>query len=282
MPKFFLRWPFLCVLILTAGCSEFTRLQKSSDIDLKYAKSLEYYDEKDYYRAGLLLEELMPLLRGRKEAEKAQFYYAYSQYHQRQLVMSAFYFKNFYETYPRGDYSEEARFMHAVSLFEDSPKPNLDQTNTYESISALETFLNVYPNSSYRERSLGMLETLRDKLELKAFENAKLYYKLVSYNLSFFKSAAIAFENFSQKFPDSAMNEEALYLRLDALYNMARLSTTAKQRERYMDVVDLYYEFVDRYPSSRFMRTAENLYERAADAAGDMAEEEAPTEAAAN
>ena len=256
-------------LLLLAGCNGFNRIQKSQDVDFKYKAALKYYDDKDYYRASILLEELMPVLRGRAEAEKAQFYYAYSQYHLRQLVMSAFYFKSFFETYPRSPLAEEARFMYAVSLFEDSPKFNLDQTNTYESITALETFMNIHPNSSYRERATGMMSSLREKLEKKAFENAKLYYRLVSYNLSYFKSAAITFENFARQFPDSPLNEEAMYLRLDALYNLARLSTEDKRRERYMDVVDLYYEFVDRYGGSRFMRTAENLYSRAQSEVGN-------------
>ncbi|SDJ75064.1 outer membrane protein assembly factor BamD [Catalinimonas alkaloidigena] len=258
-------WIYLALpfLLLTGACSEFNRIQKSSNVDLKYKAALKYYEEKDYYRASLLLEEVIPLMRGRAEAEQAQFYQAYAQYYLKQLVMSAFYFKSFFETYPRSPMAEEARFMQAVSLYEDSPKYNLDQANTYEAITSLENFLNLYPNSQYRERSYAMLDQLRAKLERKAFENAALYHKRAQSDIRYFESAVIALGEFSNDFPDSPLNEEALYLKLDAQYQMARLSTSEKKRERYFDAIATYEKFIDKYPDSQYVRTAESLYDRA-------------------
>jgi outer membrane protein assembly factor BamD len=48
----------------------------------KYAGAVNYYKKKDYYRAGILFEELIPLMRGQAESELTQFYYAYCQFYQ--------------------------------------------------------------------------------------------------------------------------------------------------------------------------------------------------------
>lgn len=251
--------PLFLVLALLitalAGCSKLTRLQKSQDLEAKYSGAMEYFEKKDYYRAGVLLEEILPLLKGTDKAEKAQFYYAYCQFYEKQYQLSAFYFKTFYSDYPRSNYAEEAAYLEALSYFEDSPIYDLDQENTYSAETAIQTFINEYPNSERKEDCNFMIERLRDKLEKKTYENAKLYYRKMNY-----QAAIIAFENFRKDFPESEMNEEAMYLRVVSAYKLAHQSIPTKQQERFGQVVTLYETFVDRYPQSKFLKTAEDEY----------------------
>jgi hypothetical protein len=79
-------------LVLFASCSKFSKLQKSDDLELKKQGAYNYYDKKDYFRASQLLEELVPLLKGTQDAEKAEFLYAMCQYEVRLLESAAFYF----------------------------------------------------------------------------------------------------------------------------------------------------------------------------------------------
>ena len=105
----------LCIsalIILTSfSCSEFRQIQKSVDWKVKYNGAMKYYEEGDYYRAITLFEEVLPLTRGKIEGEKAQFYYAYAHYKDKQYTLSAHYFKSFYTTYSRSDLAPEAEFM---------------------------------------------------------------------------------------------------------------------------------------------------------------------------
>ncbi len=105
------------------SCSDFRKITKSTDWKEKYQAALKYYQEKDYYRATLLLEDVMPIIKGTKTAEEAQFYYAYAHYYQRKYILSAHYFKQFYETYSRSEQAQEAMFMHAYSLYLELPIP---------------------------------------------------------------------------------------------------------------------------------------------------------------
>ena len=229
---------------------------KSTDWKEKYQAALKYYQEKDYYRSTLLLEDVMPIIKGTKTAEEAQFYYAYAHYYQRKYILSAHYFKQFYETYSRSERAQEAMFMHAYSLYLEAPNPSLDQTSTEEAIQAIQRFINRYPYSEYKERAEVVLSETRNKLEKKAYDNALLYYQLSQY-----KAAIIAFNNFQRDFPDSDYNEEISYQKLAAQFKLAEQSIKARQKERYYTTIEYYQSFVDRYPESKFVQEAESIYE---------------------
>lgn len=247
-------------LFLLASCSKFSKLQKSGTQQEKYAAALDYYKKEEYYKAGLLFEELIPLLKGGKEAELAEFYNAYCQYHQGIYSMSQHLFKKFYETYARSEYAQEAFYMHAFSLYKDSPPASLDQSNTMTAISALQDFINRYPDSPFDDDCTKYILELREKLEFKAYEKARLYYKISDFNFLSLKSSVIAISNFQQDFPDSKYNEELAYLKVDAQYNLAKSSLPNKQKERYLEVLAFHRAFVDKYPTSNFGREAEKLY----------------------
>ena len=255
------------LLILTTlvlgSCSKFAKLQKEGTLEQKYEAALQYYKKADYYHAGLLFEEITPLLNGKdaRQAELAQFYNAYCNFKQANYNMAQFLFKNFYETFQRSEYAQEALYMHAYSLYKDSPNFNLDQTSTLTAISALQDFINTYPESAFREESTQLILELREKLEKKAYERAKLYYQTSEANIANFRSAVVAINNYQKDFPSSKYNEELAFLRVDAQYNLAKISFAEKQKERYQDVNKYYLAFVDKYPSSKYLRQAEKYYD---------------------
>ncbi|MGV3589834.1 MAG: outer membrane protein assembly factor BamD [Adhaeribacter sp.] len=248
---------FFAGIMLLSACGDYNKILKSNNVDQKYEAALKYFEKKDYYRAGVLLEEVRPLLAGRVEAEKAAFLYAYTQYYERLYATSSELFRNFFDTYGRSPYAEESLFMHAKSLYYDSPDFNLDQTSTQTAIVAIQDFLNRYPASKYQEEANKMYDELAAKLERKAFENAKLYSQM-----RYYQAAVTAFSTFQREYPSSAFNEEAAYLKIVAQFNLAEESVPEKQRERYFDTVGFYQAFVDKYPNSKYLRSAEALFDK--------------------
>jgi len=245
----------LSLLIISTSCSDFRKIQKSTDWKVKYDAAIKYYEKEDYFRASTLFEEIMPYIRGSRESELVLFYNAYAHFYQKEYLLSSHYFKNFYDTYNRSEYAEESYYMHAFSLFKQSPVFNLDQSSTEEALVSLQTFLNRYPNSEYRDDAIEILEKLMDKLERKSFENAKQYFEL-----GYLQSAMIAFENFRKDYPDSQWNEEVSYYMVLASYKYARQSIPSRQKERYYECVEHYEYFVDNYSYSDQLKDAEELY----------------------
>ena len=156
--------------------------------------------------------------------------------------------------------------MYGYSLYADSPETNLDQTSTLEALDALQNFLNKYPRSEFSKDTDKLILELQNKLEKKGIDNAYHYYKLRLY-----QAAIVAFENFKYEFPDSRYNEDALFYKIMAQYDLAEKSITSKQTERYIDVKNSYEEFVDKYPESEFLRQAEKIYQNVLGKIGNFA-----------
>lgn len=246
-------------LMLLSSCSKFQRIVKSESWQVRYEAALAYYEKGDYFRAGALLEDLVPILAGNIEAEKARFYLSYCYFKQGQYVMSADKFKQFHETFNRSEFAEEALYMYAYSQYSDSPVINLDQGNTDTAIDAFQEFINRYPSSKYAQQASGMILELRAKLEVKAFNLGRLYQKLIGYRYEYSKASVISYENFRKDFPDSKMQEAAAFHKIEAQYELAENSYYAKQRERYEEVVNLYENFLEKYPKSNFLKKAESI-----------------------
>ncbi len=247
----------LLAILVLGSCSDFRRLQKSTDWREKYDSAVRYYqrgDKGDYIKASILFEEILPIIRGTEEAEKANFYYAYCHFHQRLYVESAFYFKSFYETYSRSDFALESMYMHAHSLFLDSPVVELDQSSSVEAVTAMQQFINRHPTSEYVEQASNTIDQLQRKLESKAYQNAILYKKLSQHN-----SAVIAFENFSKDYPDSQLNEEINFYKLESQHEYAKRSISTKQKERYEKAIVFYNYFIENYASSKFTKDADRI-----------------------
>ena len=251
----------MAVLLWSTGCSKFYKLQRSNNWEAQYNSAMQYYQEEEYNKANILFELIRPLVRGSDKAENVEFYYAYSYYHIKQYILSAHHFKTFYDTFRRSKFAEEALFMHAKSLYEQSPNENLDQTPTKEAIQAFQNFLDRYPTSERNSVASAYIEELRDKLEVKAFNNARQYYTLYRY-----EAAIISLDNFEDDYPDSQFREEASFLQFLCQYEFAQKSVEAKKKERYLKAVRLYQEFVDSYPQSDFTRRAESMYKNTLDA----------------
>ena len=242
MRKRVLFYTFLSLLsgFILFSCGKFRAIEKSEDWRVKYEAGLEYYENEDYYRSSTLFEQILPIVRGMPEGEKVQFYYAYGQYHQRLYDLAAHHFKVFFETYGRSEFAQEAAYMYAYSLYAASPSYNLDQTNSIEALMAMQQFINRYPTSEFVDDAAAVIDDVQVRLERKAYENAKQYYRLENHN-----AAVIAFESFSNDYPDSDYNEEIAYLKFMAQYQYAIRSIPARQLERFREANRYYEEFVE-------------------------------------
>ncbi len=247
-----------------SSCSKkFNKLIKKGTIDQKYTAAIDYYNKADYYKAGVLFEEITPLLKGDSTAERAQFYNAYCNYYQGLFQMSSYMFKTFYSTYANSPFAEEAYYMYAYSMFKDSAPYNLDQTSTLTAIDALQTFINTYPDSKYAPKCTKDLLDLRYKLEFKAYDKCKLYFKTREPSFGGrgnYMATVVSIDNFKKDFPDSKFNEELAYIQLIAQYELAEVSYYNKQKERYNSTLKYYETFIDTYKTSSYLKDLEKVY----------------------
>lgn len=254
---------FLMVLMagmLFSNCSEYYKIQKSNDYNLKYEKAKAYYEYEDYYHAKALLDEVVSVFRGSDKAEEAQMLYANCHYKMHDYTMGSYYFDAFCKTYPYSKRYEEALFMIGQCYYKDSPRVDLDQNCSQKAIDAMQTYLNKYPQGEYMHEANVVIDEMRQKLEEKSYRTAKLYFKLGEY-----QSATITLKNSLKDYPDTKYREELMYMVVKANFLLAENSVENKKAERYQSTVTEYYSFIDEFPESQYISEIETMYKQSVD-----------------
>ena len=246
------------VAIILAACETPEKLMKSQDIKHQEDVATAWYNKKEYSKCIPVFEELMGLMKGRTSTEHIYYMYCMANYKQGDYMIAAYHFKNFATTYPLSDKAEESYFLSAMCNEKLSPKYELDQTYTTKAIDALQTFINLYPDSKRLDSANKVMTTLRKKLEKKALSNAELYYKTENY-----KAAALSFENLLVQYPDIDNAERILYMVVKSYNKYAANSIATKRVDRYHSVIDAYKNFVYKFPKSKYAPEAAK-YERGA------------------
>lgn len=246
------------VLLFSSCKSSFEKLRLSSDDDLKLTKAFEFYEAEEWLKAQYLLEDLIGAVRLTDKAEKVYFYYAYTHYHLKNYSFASYYFKQFSTTFPNGTYAEEALFMSADSYYKLSPNFRLTQEDTESAIEGLQVFVNTYPESDKVAPSNEKIDLLRAKLELKALDSAKGYYKRKHY-----KASTYTFKNLLIDYPDTKEGEYIRYMIIRSSLKYAQQSILAKQVERYQETMDACLEFQKRHAESGYQKEIDSIYETA-------------------
>jgi outer membrane protein assembly factor BamD len=244
-------------IFLVAGCSEYNKALKSSELSVKYEMATKLYEKEDYVRAIPLLEECIGLTRGTQKAEDVYYYYAKSEYGAKDYYLANYYFRNFAKTFSNSPRAEECLFLAAQCSYNLSPDFTLDQTDTKAAINELQLFLDTYPTSAMRDSANHMIGFLNNKLERKAFESAKLYYTTMKY-----KGAVTSLKQFITDYPSTIYKEECMYLIVKSYYLYAEGSMEEKKLERYRASIESYITFATAFPNSDMLTDAEAYYEK--------------------
>jgi outer membrane protein assembly factor BamD len=252
----------LLVIVLGAfmlGCNDFSRLQKSTDLNLKYEKAVEYYNKKDYTKAQLLFDELYSVLRSTDKAENTAYYLAYCDYELGDYIMASYLFRNYFRTYPTSARASECLYMSAYCHYEVSPPWSLDQEDTYAAIEEFQYFIQMFPaDTAHIHECNKLVDVLHKKLEKKAFMNAKMYYDIEEY-----KAAIAAFGQMLHDYPDTKYREEASYYIVEAKYYLAVNSIDAKKEERVNDAIAEANTFLQTYKISEYTDEVTTAKEKA-------------------
>lgn len=247
--------------LLLPSCGEYNKLLKSTDYEYKYEAAKNYFAKGQYNRAATLLNELIAILKGTDKAEESLYMLGMSYYNQKDYQTAAQTFIQYYNVYPRGIYTELARFHAGKALYLDTPEPRLDQSGTYTAIQQLQMFMEYFPQSSRKEEAQNMIFALQDKLVMKEYLSAKMYYNLGNYLGNNYLSCVITAQNALKDYPYTNLREDLSILILRAKYEMAINSVDDKKPERYRETVDEYYAFKNEFPESKYLKDAERIFQ---------------------
>ena len=258
---------FSCVALLMSSCkSEFNAVYKYGDADAKYEYAKEFFARGKFQNASVLLQELVTMKKGSEEAQECLYLLGMAQYNNRDYEAASETFKKYGSSYPRGIYAEPAAFYVGQALFESSPEPRLDQSPTNGAINAYQQFMDLFPDSKLRARAQDRLYILYDKLIQKEYLSAELYYNLGGYfgninsnDESNYNASIITAQNALKTYPYCSLREEFMLLIMKSKFQLAENSTQEKRLERYRDAEDECYGFINEFPESKNVATAEKF-----------------------
>lgn len=256
----------ILAIVMLTSCGEYNKIIKSSDYLYRYEAAKQYYADGKYTKAVVLLQDVIAVLKGTDKGEESLYLLGVAAYKGRDYESAANFLKKYYETYTNGLYTIDARYYNAMALYNNTPEPKLDQTETYEAVTAFQNMLEIYPQSEYTKDAQDMIFKLQDKLVEKEYLSAKTYFDLGSYfgNCSFggnnYQACIITSENAMRDYPYSKRREDFAIMLLKAKYLLATHSVEARKRERLDAAAEEYYAFVNEFPESKYIDEAKEIF----------------------
>lgn len=261
--KYRILFAVMAIMSLCSCKSQYELLLTSNDVDEKYKAAFNYFDEGKFTKSAALFESLSMLTEGTEKDDTVKYYWGLSNYNSKDYYTAETNFDQFVSSYPRSPFASQARYLRLDCLYRQTLRYELDQTPTYKAMNAISEYVIDYPESENLESCRQMLDELGERLDKKAYEGAKLYYKMEDYLAS-----RIAFRNILKDDAENIYREDILYYIAMSSYKYAYLSIQQKQKERYLTFIDDYFNFVGELPDSQYRKELDSIYGKVQKALG--------------
>lgn len=251
-------------VLFTSSCkSQYELLLQSNNADEKYDAAFSYFNAGKYSKAASLFESLTMLVSGTEREDTVKYYWGLSNYKFKDYYTAETNFEQFISNYPRSPFVADASYLRIDCLYRSTLRYELDQMPTYKAMNAISEYILEYPKSEHMESCRDMLVELNERLDKKAYEAARLYYKMEDY-----LAAKVAFKNVLKDDAENIYREDILYHIAMSSYKYAVQSILSKQKERYLAFIDDYYNFIGELPESHYRRELDNVYYKVQKALG--------------
>jgi outer membrane protein assembly factor BamD len=240
---------FFLFLFTLFSCSDYRKIVKGDDYQLKFELSNKLYDKAEFDRCIILFEQVYQHSPKSPEGELSYFRLANSYFKNEDYNMAGYYFNNFVDRFPYSKKSEDAMFLVALCSVNNSPKYGLDQSETMIAINNVQQFVDVFPQSILVDSCNKIIDRLKFKLELKDFDAVKLYSKTENY-----RAAVTSCEIFMDKYINSRFTEEVNFLYVKNSVFLAKNSIENKKEERIEQSKERFLNFVKNYEKSIYFK----------------------------
>lgn len=249
---------FFALLLTFTACKNSELVRPGDPINVSYQKGMNQFESDDYNKAAEIFEVVTRSGRGTNFAKDAQYYLAESYFNARRYILAAAEYERFSNYYPQDERRQEVDYKHALSVYEQSPRYRLDQTQTRKAIELFQLYISKYPNSEFISEASDRITELRSKLARKIFESAEFYART-----DMFKAATIYYDQVIDQYPESKWTELALVKKIETFVRYADNSIVERQEERYGEAIAAYETFLQLFPNSEYRQQVEDLRDQA-------------------
>ena len=147
-------------------------------------------------------------------------------------------YREFLSFYPTNDRADYAQFKLAMAHYYQMRKPERDQSETREAISALQTFVDRFPRSPLADEGRQRLREAKDRLDDSDYRVGLFYFRAKWYPGAVDRLKAL-------------LDRDPQYTRRDAVYYYLAESYVAVKKEA--EALPLYERLVKEFEQSEFL-----------------------------
>lgn len=195
-------------LLVTASCGGSYKAKRVELPDQKLALADGLFEKSDYDKAAAEYKDFIATFAGDERSDYAQFRLAESYRLDEQYAIAAVEYRILVSDYGYSEYVDDAFFFEGVCAFNQTNRPERDQTKSYEALGRINRFLQIFPTSPRKEEAEEFRQRIHEQLGKKDFLNAKLYYSMGRHG-----AALIYFDKVIASFPSTVWAQRSHYYR---------------------------------------------------------------------
>lgn len=254
----------LAGFVLLSGCGKKVKTKDlGPDEYFEYAKAK--FDNGKYLTSVTEFTIITLRFSGNPIVDDAQYYLAESHFKQKDYLIAISEYQKLMSDYPQSSYYVLAQFKVALSYYNLSLRPELDQDFTKKALRQFQAFIEENPAHELRENAEKLRLKLREKLAKKRILGATTYRKM-----GINDAAVIYYDIILSEYYDTAHVEEALYWKGECLF----------QLKKYTEAQNTFIIFAEKYPESgwigkvkkRISQAEENLNSPSPDGTAELSE----------
>ena len=184
------------LVVCIAACAS-TRPEKLQGADYYFEEGQKAMEKNRCLEASEHFKRLVSNFPGSRLVAEAQFLLAEAHFCNRDWVNAAFEYQRIVDIYPSSEWAVEAQFKVGESYFKQLRRPELDQKETFEALTAFRNFIEDNLDSPLVEQARQRIAECRSRLAQKQYLSGRLYHKQ-----GYFDAAKMIYEEVLREYPD--------------------------------------------------------------------------------
>ena len=186
----------LPLALWVAACAS-TPSEKLQGADYYFEEGQKAMEKNRCLEASEHFKRLVSNFPGSRRVAEAQFLLAEAYFCNRDWVNAAFEYQRIVDIYPSSEWAVEAQFKIGESYFKQLRRPELDQKETFEALTAFRNFIEDHSDSPLAEQAHQRIVDCRSRLAQKQYLSGRLYHKQ-----GHLDAAKMIYEEVLREYPD--------------------------------------------------------------------------------
>lgn len=192
------------LLLVSCGGQYTARRVAIPDEKLRIADDL--FERGRYTAAAVEYKDFLAVFAGDERGDYAQYRIAECYRMTKDYALAGVEYRILINDYGYSEYVDDAFFLDGLCSLRMSQRPERDQTNTYDALTKIRRFMQLFPDSPRRAEAQQILAEIHDVLGKKNWDAAQLYFRRKHYG-----SAEIYFDKIVMEFPDTEWAARSWY-----------------------------------------------------------------------